>query len=104
MVRRKLPVRWSPKARHRLSSIYDYIAEDSVGAARYVKKSLIQLGGSLGHFPEKYPREELLSEEPNNYRSVSKWHYKIIYEITDEYVIIINVFNTNQHPDKIKDK
>ncbi len=102
MVRKKLPVRWSPKANQRLDSIYDYIAEDSVSAARYVKKSLVQLGGSLGHFPEKYSREEYLANEPKNYRSITKWRYKIIYEVTDEYVIIINVFNTSQHPSKIK--
>ena len=102
MVRKKLPVRWSPRAKQRLDSIYDFIAEDSISAARYVKKSLIQLGGSLGHFPEKYSREEYLANEPKNYRSVSKWRYKIIYEVTNEYVNIITVFNTSQHPSKIK--
>lgn len=89
-------------AQQRLDSIYDYIAKDSVSAARYVKKSLVQLGGSLGHFPEKYSREEYLANELKNYRSVSKWRYKIIYEITDEYVNIINVFNTSRHPSKIQ--
>ena len=102
MVRKKLPVRWSPKAKQRLDNIYDYIAKDSVSAARYVKKSLVQLGGSLGHFPEKYSGEEYLADELKNYRSVSKWRYKIIYEVTDEYVNIITVFNTSQHPSKIK--
>jgi len=102
LVRKNLPVRWSPKAKQRLDSIYNHIAKDSVSAARYVKKSLVQLGGSLGHFPEKYSREEYLANEPKNYRSVSKWRYKIIYEITADYVNIINVFNTSQHPSKIK--
>ena len=55
MVKKKLPVRWSPKAEQRLDGIYDHIAEDSVSSAKYVKKSLIQLGGSLGHFPKKKP-------------------------------------------------
>ena len=40
MVKKKLPVRWSPKAKQRLDGIYDYIAKDSVSAARYVKKAL----------------------------------------------------------------
>jgi plasmid stabilization system protein ParE len=102
LVRKKLPVRWSPKAIQRLDNIYEYIAKDSESAAKYVKKSLIQLGGSLGHFPEKYSREEYLIDEPQNYRSVSKWRYKIIYEVTDEYINIITVFNTSQNPSKIK--
>ncbi len=102
MVKRKLPVRWDPKAREILDDIYEHIAEDSVDAARHVKKSLIQLGGSLGHFPEKYSREEYLADEPENYRSVSKWRYKLIYEVTDKHVIISDVFNSSQHPSKIR--
>ncbi len=102
MVKKKLPVRWSPKAEQRLDGIYDYIAGDSVSAARYVKKTLIQLGGSLDHFPEKYSREEYLDMLPGNYRSVSKWRYKLIYEVTDEYVNILTIFNTSQHPSRIK--
>lgn len=102
MVKKKLPVRWAPKAKEHLDDIYDYIAEDSIDAARHVKKSLTRLGGSLDHFPEKYSREEYLADEPENYRSVSKWRYKIIYEVTDKYVIIADVFNTSQHPSKIR--
>ncbi|MFO7881006.1 MAG: type II toxin-antitoxin system RelE/ParE family toxin, partial [Kosmotogaceae bacterium] len=71
----------------------------------HVKRTLFQLAMSLGHFPEKYSKEEYLSGALENYRSVSKWRYKIIYEVTDKYVNIINVFNTSQHPSKIrKDK
>ena len=102
MVKKKLPVRWSPKALQRLNDIYDYIAGDSVSAARYVKKSLVQLGSTLGQFPEKYSKEEYLAEVPGNFRSVSKWRYKLIYEVTEEFVIIINVFSTDQRPSKIK--
>lgn len=102
MVKNKLPVRWDPVAKQLLDEIYAYIAQDSVSAARHVKKSLVHLGNSLGHFPEKYSREEYLNDVPGNYRSVSKWRYKLIYEVTDNYVIIIDVFNTSQHPSKIR--
>jgi len=101
-VKNKLPVRWDPKAKEILDDIYNHIAEDSVDAARHVNKSLIQLGNSLGHFPEKYSREEYLDDMPENYRSVSKWRYMIIYEVRDKYVFIADVFNTSQHPSKIK--
>jgi plasmid stabilization system protein ParE len=100
--KKKLPVRWDPRARESLDDIYNYIAEDSVSAARRVKKSLVQLARSLGHFPEKYSHEDYLAGEPENYRSVSKWRYKIIYEVTDKYVIIADIFNTSQHPSKIR--
>lgn len=103
MVReKKLPIRWDNKAKENLDGIYDFIAEDSITAARYVKKSLVELAGSLNDFPEKYSREEYLYNEPENFRSVSKWSYKIIYEVTDECLIIADVFHTSQHPSKIR--
>ncbi|MCD6564748.1 MAG: type II toxin-antitoxin system RelE/ParE family toxin [Bacteroidales bacterium] len=103
MVKKKgLPIRWDNKAKENLDRIYDFIAEDSVSAARYVKKNLIELAHSLNDFPEKYSREEYLANEPENYRSVSKWRYKIIYEVTDECLIIADVFHTSQHPSRIQ--
>ena len=103
MVKKKgLPIRWDNKAKENLDRVYDFIAEDSVSAARYVKKNLVKLAHSLNDFPEKYSREEYLTNEPENYRSVSKWSYKIIYEVTDECLIIADVFHTSQHPSRIQ--
>jgi len=89
-------------AKENLDLIYDHIAQDSISAARYVKKNLVKLAHSLNDFPEKYSKEEFLADEHENYRSVSKWSYKIIYEVTDEYLIIADIFHTSQHPLKIK--
>lgn len=102
MIRGKqLPIRWDRLAKKHLDSIYDYIAKDSVTAAKMVKKELINLAHSLNDFPEKFSSEEYLTDEPENYRSVSKWSYKIIYEITDDCIIIADIFHTNRHPSKI---
>ena len=101
VTKKKLPIRWDRLAKKNLDAIFDYIAKDSVPAARMVKKTLIRLAHSLNDFPEKFPIEEYLAYEPENYRSVSKWSYKIIYEITDEYIIIADIFHTSQHPAKM---
>ena len=97
----KLPIRWDRLSRENLEDIYEYISQDSPQNARKVKKALIKLVGSLNDFPEKYSKEEFLKEEPENYRSVSKWSYKIIYEVTEEAIIIADIFHTRQHPSKI---
>lgn len=102
VIKKKLPVRWDRMAKENLDCIYDFIAKDSLDAARYVKKELVKLAHSLSDFPEKYSKEEYLVDEPENYRSISKWSYKIIYEVTNDYLIIADVFHTNQHPSKIK--
>jgi len=36
-----LPIRWDTMARDNLDEIYEFLAEDSVSAARHVKKTLI---------------------------------------------------------------
>lgn len=101
--KKKLPIRWDRLAKDNLDNIYSYISRDSVMAARMVKKELIKLAHSLNDFPENFSVEEYLSDEPENFRSVSKWSYKIIYEVTEEYVLILDVFHTSQHPTKIKE-
>lgn len=101
-MKKKLPIRWDRYAKQNLDAIYDYIAKDSVPAARRVKKELVKLAHSLNDYPEKYSREESLINEKENYRSVSKWSYKIIYEVTDEFIIIADIFHTSQNPDIIK--
>ncbi len=104
MVRKKkLPIRWDRQAKENLDQIYTYISKDSIAAARKVKKELVKLVQSLNDFPEKFSVEPYLADEPENYRSVSKWSYKIIYEITEEYIIVVDVFHTSQHPSKIKE-
>ncbi len=104
MVRKKkLPIRWDRLAKENLDQIFEFIAEDSVTAARKVKRELIKLAHSLNDFPEKFSKETYLEDEPEDYRSVSKWSYKIIYEVTEDYIIIVDVFHTSQHPLKMKE-
>lgn len=98
----KLPIRWDRTAKESLDQIYEYIFQDSPQNAKKVKKELIKLVGSLNDFPEKYSREEFLDEVLGNYRSVSKWTYKVIYEVTEDSIIIVDIFQTRQHPSQIK--
>lgn len=95
---KKLPIRWDRLAKKHLDFIYEFISNDSINSARKVKKELILLAHSLNDFPQKYPIEQYLSDEPNEYRSVTKWNYKIIYEVTRESIIIVDIFQTSQHP------
>jgi plasmid stabilization system protein ParE len=88
-------------AKESLDNIYEYILQDSLLNARKVKKELIKLVGSLNDFPKKYSKEEFLLELSENFRSVSKWSYKVIYEITNESIIIVDIFHTSQRPSKI---
>lgn len=56
---------------------------------------------SLNDFPENYPIEEYLTDEAENYRSASKWSYKLIYEVAEDCIVIADIFHTSQHPSKM---
>lgn len=102
MKKKKLPVVWTSGARESLKNIYQYIKKDSPQNALQVKNGLLKLANSLNLFPEKFPREHFLEDEPENFRSVTKWSWKIIYEVTDTAIIILMIFHTSRHPGKIR--
>ncbi len=100
-VKKLLSVRWDEQASIELQDVFDSIKLDSPQNARQVVETLLDLADSLVNFPLKYPKLEL--PEPSNrvYRWVSKWSYKLIYEVTESEVRIVKVFNTRRDPVKI---
>jgi plasmid stabilization system protein ParE len=99
-LRKELPVRWSFKAADDLEDIYKKIESRSPQNAIHVITNLVKLANGLGFFPEKYPK--LLPNETNrNLRSVSKWSYRIIYEVNTESVKILKIFDSSENPDKL---
>ena len=94
---------WSKKAKVSLKNIYHYIKKDSPQAAEKVRTRLVETAEHLLIFPEKFPKEELLKETGANFRSISVWHYKIVYELYQDKIIVSNIFDTFQDPEKLKD-
>lgn len=92
----------SKQAQSALKDIVKYISLDSVSAANHVRKTLIALIKSLKTNPEKFPKEELLADKKKNYRSASKWHYKVVYLVTKNEVLILDIIHTSRNPDTIK--
>jgi plasmid stabilization system protein ParE len=92
----------SHKAAASLKEIIVYIAKDSPSAAEYVRISLLKLIKSLKTFPDRFPQEPLLSHKKTDYRSVCKWHYKIIYRYTANEVIILDIIHTSRNPKVLK--
>ena len=90
---KKLPVRWDEMAVESLEDIFKIVKQDSLIQAKRIKNTLLSLARSLNDFPEKYSKEDYLVDEPNNYRSVSKWSYKMVYEVTENEIIIVMLFN-----------
>ena len=52
--------------------------------------------------PSKFSKEEYLRDEGGDIRFKSIWSYKIVYETTEEYVVILDVFHTSRDPINLK--
>lgn len=94
-----MKVVWTEGAKISLLEIYSYIFQKSPQNALMVFDELTSLGNSLKDPKLEYSKDLIVNEE--SVRFVSKWSYKIIYERTPKEVIIIDVFDSSQHPNKL---
>jgi|SRR5688572_22824877 len=91
-----------PTAKESLRDIISHIKKDSPIAAGKVRRELIQQAKSLSELPERFSQEEYLLDKPGNYRSVARWHYKIVYKILADEVVILRFIHTSRNPELIK--
>jgi toxin ParE1/3/4 len=91
---------WSQEARKSLSEIYNYIYEESPQNAEIVIDKIIELVDSLRDERCEYAIDPIINKK--KFRHVSIWSYKIIYERTKDKVLILDIFNGKQNPDKLK--
>ncbi len=87
---------WDTRAKESLKAINLYINEESPAAAKKVRTELLKLTGSLKKMPERFSTEPYLEHKGNEYRSVVKWSYKIIYRIHEKEVRILEVVHASR--------
>lgn len=91
---------WSLEAKKSLSEIYNYIFEDSPQNAEKMLNKIIDLAESLQDERYDYAIDPIINKE--KFRHISIWTYEIIYERTTNKVLILDIFNGKQNPDKQK--
>ena len=95
---KKKQVIWSDRAKSSLKEYYDYIKKDSVPAAKKVKSELIKASKTLRSNPEKYQMDEYYPNNPGNIRRFFRWSYRIVYQVNEQTIDILNVLHTSQEP------
>ncbi|MDL2281643.1 type II toxin-antitoxin system RelE/ParE family toxin [Parabacteroides sp. OttesenSCG-928-G06] len=98
-------VRWTPEAWMQLKDIYKYYLNVAgLRTAEEVRKEIRDTANKLARFPLLGPTEENVNlENSHNYRSlVVNKNYKIIYQIDDEQVFIMAIWDTRQNPLKLE--
>ena len=99
MVKRNYKVLWEDQAKASLQKIFNYIKnKESVEQAINVSNEIRALAKSLGFMPHKYAKDPYLKDESGDIRFKTIWSFKIVYEITSETVIILDVFHTSRDP------
>lgn len=93
---KKLKIKWTEKSLSALQNIYNFYAEKSAEAANRVIDDIIETAEAIT-FPEQYQQDEVLPQ----FRRMIVRHYKILYQIDDNIVYIMNVFDTRQNPLRI---
>ena len=103
MVKKNYIVIWDDEAKASLRSIYNYIKKrESIDQARKIRDGIRDLAKSLGFMPHKYMEDPFLKDEPGDNRFKVIWNYKLIYEVTEKEIIILDVFHTSRDPQNLK--
>ncbi len=97
MVKKKRVV-WSNRAKQSLKEHYNHIKKESVPAAKKVREKIIEDSKFLALNPEKYQADEYYPNNSGNIRRYFKWSYRIIYEVNEKTIDILNIIHTSQEP------
>jgi len=66
------------------------------------RKIILEKAKSLSNNPERGQKEEMLKSLNQDHRYLLvESHFKIIYLIEEKRVIVTDIFDTHQHPDKM---
>jgi len=103
MVMKKDRIIITNKARASLRSYFEYLkVEVSLETAQHVRDEILSKCAKLKDF-SGYSKEKYLEDEPEEYRSITLWHYNIIYTVTEQEVRVLNIIHTSRNPEKRKD-
>ncbi|MFY8036396.1 MAG: type II toxin-antitoxin system RelE/ParE family toxin [Cyclobacteriaceae bacterium] len=88
-------VKWTNRAVESLDLFCAHIHKDSPAAASRVKKEIIQTAKKLSANPEMYQLDDVFAGTELNIRRFFRWSYKIVYQVLDNDVVILDVFHTS---------
>ena len=80
-----------------LKTILSFIAKDKFTASEKFKKNLDEQINNLINFPYKYRKS--IYHESENIRDMTYKNYTIVYEIFENKIIIMTIFNQNKPKD-----
>lgn len=100
-----MKIKWDTKAVDSLKAIYDFYKNAaSIAVANKVKTKILKEIKGIVFFPEKLPQEPNLKELNGDFRFKLVWNCKVIFELKDQEILMLDIFHTSRNPKKIKSK
>lgn len=91
-----MKVVWSKEAKKSLDKYCGFIAEDSPIGSRKVRKEILFTARTLSENPYIYQIDEYYPDNKGDIRRFFRWHYRVVYQIQENRVLIINVYHTKK--------
>lgn len=99
----EIRIEWSEQSERQLKDIFDYYSfEVNPRIAKKIINRILNRVSILESNPSAGPKEELLSDYPEEFRYLVESNYKIIYWHKENLITIASVFDCRQNPEKIK--
>lgn len=96
-----MKVIWSDFAIRMIKQIHFYHKEKaSIKIANKIKKDIFSTTKQLQKHPFSGSEEKVLKKLNQNHRYLVNGNYKIIYKSVKEGILITDIFDTRQNPDK----
>lgn len=100
-----MEVNWTEFAIQNLKAIFDYYSKKaSKKIAHQIRKRILDSTRQLENYPNSGQQELNLEKLNLKHRYVIAGNYKVIYRIEEKHVIVIDIFDTRQDPDKMIDE
>lgn len=98
-----MKVVWTDFAIKNLQDFFDYYAfKVNKKLAHKIRKQILKSSRQLIKNPNSCPIEPNLKILNKNHRYLVCGHYKLIYRVVDDEIIINDIFDTRQNPAKIR--
>ncbi|MDP4680139.1 MAG: type II toxin-antitoxin system RelE/ParE family toxin [Cyclobacteriaceae bacterium] len=93
-------IEWTTRAKASLDYYCSIIAKDSPTNAQKVRKEIVLTSKKLLMNPYLYQVDEYYPNNTGNIRRFFKWSYRIVYQIQEEKVVVLNVYHTRTSPNQ----
>jgi plasmid stabilization system protein ParE len=91
-------VNWTQRARRQMSSVYNYIREDSVKEADKVLDKISHVVDLIPQHPTRHAPDKYRRHNNGAYRAFEKYHCRVAYRVLAKEIRIVQVRHTSREP------